>query len=164
MIPAVRDGWIAIHEAGHGAVAQAFGLDVARITIDPDGAGAGGSCHLAALPSDPRRYLVYVLAGMMAQKHAQPALWEWAMGSGYGPTEGVGDLRVAEEFVVELYPGERGRAVETINAALHATEMVVAELWADIVAMAERLLTERTIPSPADASPVPVDPNALDSP
>lgn len=84
---------VALHEAGHAAVASRLGLSVERVSIRPVGTAAGCTDIRTNAPSPTLPVIAAQVVGVLAGRAADTCL-------GAGPDAGaVSDLRQATEFV-----------------------------------------------------------------
>jgi hypothetical protein len=111
---------VAIHEAGHCIVSQALGLGVSRVWIRPDGSGTFRQAR-SGLPEDE---IAVSLAGGLAEGL-----------TGLQPCLSASDLSGVSRYTL---PEPELR--ELIDAAAEEAAALLRERWADVLALAARLI------------------------
>ncbi len=118
------DSGIAIHEAGHAVVAVVFGWRVQRVCVADPQDDVAGRCevHLSE-PATPRKWIVFLLAGAIAEQTLTDRIGPW------GDSQ---DRRNAKEAAMDAAEGDRSRSAKVLAEAEHSARELVIEHAADI--------------------------------
>ena len=154
----------AVHEAGHAIVARALGLNVREVTVHGD--GSGGICY-ADIPAcdsleDVKRELSFELAGRLAvelergnevRDDALPAIigseanLDWPGRSGM-----EGHRHTVAGLLGDELKAYRWLDTGLPTAAAETTTILIEE-WPEVLALAERLLENGTVPLSQERKP-----------
>lgn len=113
------DAGTAVHEAGHAVAAIVFGWEVVRVRVADPHDDVAGRCEVRLPePATPRKWLVFLLAGAVAEQTLTDRTGPW------GDDQDRRDAKVA---ALEAAGGNRTVAAKVMaDAEERARELVVA--------------------------------------
>lgn len=159
----------AYHEAGHAVAAATLDIAFEKVTIIPQGKGAGRITYADLEPEIREawaagdrlnnaqvrqwveRQAIVTLAGSVAQRHFSPRS-DWKFGRegdatfpGFGKVlDPSSDMSKAVRLIDDL--GFTGKVAAAYMSYVEASaEALITELWDDVRKVAQRLLEEKTL-------------------
>jgi hypothetical protein len=138
-----------VHEAGHALVCQLLDVPVETVTIEWSGTSHGALVYAGTPP--PESLLLILLAGEAATTRAERVGWLEQPVDEDDPAQEDDDVRVTSDAqniqmaLDQLYPNDPDAHDRALHAARDRVDVVLEELWAQIVLVAGALLDATTL-------------------
>jgi hypothetical protein len=130
----------AYHEAGHAVIAMRLGYRCRYVTIVPKGDKAGCACCEDPMKGDNEKKVEHALKMLMAAQIAESKHTGLISSSHSG--DRVHELNIAIEATDRDDPQTTDELLMRMRGQAHG---LVDEHWAEIHALAQRLLVEKTV-------------------